>query len=76
MIRANYDPESESIRAELADCALPVECHSGHEGHSTVFHLTRNEAIQLMTQLAQALRRADSPFVRRPDQVRAQPAHA
>jgi len=76
MIRADYDPESDSIRAELADCALPVEIYSGHEGHSAVLHLDHNEAIQLMTQLAQAIRRAEPSFARQRSPARARPAHA
>jgi len=76
MIRANYDPESNSIRAELADCALPVEIYSGHEGHSAVLHLDHDEALQLMNQLAQAIRRAGPAFDRQRSPARARPAYA
>jgi len=76
MIRADYDPESDSIRAELADCAIPVEIYSGHEGHSAILHLNHNEALQLMSQLAQAIRRAEPAFAWQRNPARARPAYA
>jgi len=76
MIGANYDSTTGSIRVELADCTLPVEIHAGHEGRSVVLYLTHNEAIQLMTKLAHAIRRAEPAFSRQRNQAHAQPVHA
>jgi hypothetical protein len=68
MTRADYDPSTGTIRADLATDARPA-VHAGPEGRSVVLHLTHTEAVHLKDQLVQAIRRAE-----RATQVRSWPA--
>jgi hypothetical protein len=58
MTRANYDPTTDKIRADLATDTRPA-VHAGHEGRLVVLHLTHTEAVHLRDQLMQAIRRAE-----------------
>ena len=58
MIRANYDPSTSTIRADLATVARPV-VHAGPEGRSVVLHLSHTEALHLRDELLQAIHRAE-----------------
>ena len=68
MTRANYDPSTGTIRADLATDAHPA-VHAGREGRSVVLHLTHTEAVHLRDELVHAIRRAE-----RAKQGRAWPA--
>jgi hypothetical protein len=59
MTRASYNPDTRTIRADLASGAQPAVVHSGREGRSVVLHLTHPEAVHLMGQLKQAIHRAE-----------------
>jgi len=59
MTRANYDPSTGTIRADLAHDASRAQIHAGPEGWSVELHLTHTEAVHLKDQLMQAIRRAE-----------------
>jgi hypothetical protein len=66
MTRANYDPSTGTIRADLAHDASRAQIHAGPEGWSVELQLTHTEAVHLRDQLGQAICRAERSKPGRP----------
>ena len=51
MTRADYDPSTGTILADLAPDTHPAVVHAGREGRSVVLHMSHLEAVHLRDQL-------------------------